>query len=261
MISLGSRYPLRLRLLGIDPYLIQGRENIRAVFKQSTKSNPGPAQKFIAARLFGMPRPASETFVNDVSGYSAKPLAGTEHIQPKNRICYRDHEILKSLLQGSQLAQLTATFSESLLKHFEQLSVTEEWIDIPDLFAFLTTHVTPAAIEAFVGPSLTKVIDPDFVRDFWRFDSWIPALAKGIPGICMKEAFQLRDKLRDSIERWRNFLERSNDEVRAKCPPAMLEKFQLRDANGWDTRAVSASDLGLIWAYVFDTLPQDYSNA
>ena len=223
---------------GVNPYLIQGAHNIRAIFKQSSKTNPGAAQKFIAARLFGMPKAASETFVNDISGYSAKPLPGTEHIEPRNRICYRDHEILKTLLQGSEISHLTGTFQSALLERFSRLPITEEWMEVSDLFHFFTTHITPAAIEAFVGPSLTEVIDPNFVRDFWRFDSWVPAMAKRVPEFCIPEAFRIRDKLLSSVERWRDYLDRASDEVRTQCPPAMLAKFELRDADGWDTRAV-----------------------
>lgn len=147
------------------------------MFKQSSKTSPGPAQTFIAARLFGMPKAAAETFIKDITGYSAKPVPGTDHIEPRNRICYRDHELLHSLLHGKSLASLSNTFHEAILKRFDYLPVTEVWMELPDLFDFLTTHVSPAAIEAFVGPSLTDVIDPDFVRDFWEFDGWVPSMA------------------------------------------------------------------------------------
>ena len=148
------------------------------MFKQSVKTSPGPAQTCVAARLFGTPSAAAETFIKDITGYSAKPVPGTDHIEPWNRIYYRDYELLHSLLHGKSLACLTKTFHNAILKRFDYLPVTEVWMELPGLFNFLTTHVSPATIEAFVGPSLTEVIDLNFVRNFWEFDGWYPAWRK-----------------------------------------------------------------------------------
>src|SRR5438552_13238546 len=77
-------------------------------------------------------------------------------------------------------------------------------------------------------------------------------MAKGAPQCIYPDGYRLRDKLLDSVERWRQHLGTTpNDNDRNACPRAMMEKFNLQDANGWDMRAVAASDLGLIWAYVF----------
>jgi hypothetical protein len=53
------------------------------------------------------------------------------------------------------------------LKGFDQLPVTEVWMELPNQYNFLTTYVSPAEIKAFVGISLTEVIDADFIRNFW----------------------------------------------------------------------------------------------
>lgn len=112
-----------------------------------------------------MPTSAAKMFIENDSGYSATPLPHS-NVEERNRICYRDRKILHSILQGADSASLVARLVASFEAKLHALPIDEYWMEIPDLFEFFTTHVTPATIEAFCGPALTTTIDPDFVRDF-----------------------------------------------------------------------------------------------
>jgi hypothetical protein len=211
-------------------------------------SNPAHAQQFIASRLFGMPAEASASFVRDTSGIAAKPRPGST-IDPKDRICYRDHEIIHSTFRGPRLADLVQTFSRLLQESIRTLPVSREWLELPDLFTFLTAQITPLTVETLCGPSLTKVIDPDFVRDFWIFDSWVPWMTKKVPRWFIPKAYDVRDRLLDSIKQWRvSTLSDSGDCDQNRGCQGMVDKFKLLEVEGWSIEAIASSDLGLVWA-------------
>jgi len=236
---------VRLRLPGLNPCLVQGTRNIRQLFKLTLQSNPGHAKLFIAGRVFGMPISAARTFLEDKSGYSITPLPHS-NVEERNRICYRDRSILHSILQGSESEMLVERFITSFEARLRALPIDEHWIEFPDLFEFFTTHVTPASIEALCGPALATTIDPDFVRDFWKFDHWVPMMAKRAPTWLFPEAYRIRDHLVDSIKRWRLWSGQTRDNVGGSR--SMIQKNELLDVDGWDVHAIAASDLGLIWA-------------
>jgi hypothetical protein len=227
--------------------LIQGVDNVRRLLKLSSQSSPGHAQTFIAKRLFGMPESAAKRFRDDDSGYAATPAPGSK-VASKNRICYRDRRLLSNMLQGPELAVLIERFCFAFNMRMATLPVGEEWEELPDLFDFLTTHVTPAAIEALCGPALTNGIDPDFVKDFWYFDSWVPAIAKGAPSWLIPQAYRVRNKLLDSLSRWRLQYSQADRGRPASASASMVAKMDLLEVEGWSVQAVAASDLGVIWA-------------
>jgi len=123
--------PVRLRLPGLNPYLIQGTRNIRELFKLTLQSNPGHAKLFIASRVFGMPISAARTFLEDNSGYSITPLPHS-NVEERNRICYRDRSILHSILQGSESEMLVERFITSFEARLRALPIDEHWIEFPD---------------------------------------------------------------------------------------------------------------------------------
>ncbi|KAF2185800.1 cytochrome P450 [Zopfia rhizophila CBS 207.26] len=254
VLSLSSKHPVRLRLPGANPILVQGLDNVRTLFRLSAWSNPAHAQQFIASRLFGMPPVASASFVRDNSGIAAKPKPGT-NVESRNRICHRDHEIIRSMFQGPELSDLIDRFSGLLYEKMHHLPIGSQWVEMPDLFEFLVTQITPLSIELLCGPSLTKVIDPDFVRDFWRFDSWVPTIAKKAPRWIFPQGYRIRDKLIASIKRWRmsSCMVRDDEKNMTGCK-GMKDKLNLLDVDGWDMDAIAASDLGLIWAANSNTI-------
>ncbi|KAF2279511.1 cytochrome P450, partial [Westerdykella ornata] len=226
-----------------------GPDNIRSLFRQSAQTNPAYAQHFVGGHIFGMPQAACASFLRDNTGTSAKPRPGT-YIQPRNRICYRDHEILRSMLQGQQLDDLTVKFSRLLYDRIGALPIGPDWIQMPDLFALIATQITPLIIEMLCGPTLINVVNPDFVCTLWKFDHWVPTLAKKAPRCLFPEGYTIRDKLIASIKRWRLATCSLEDGSPLKGCEGMSSKLNLLDVDGWDMDAIAASDLGLLWAYV-----------
>ena len=250
----------------MNPFLIQGVDNVRRLLKAASDTNPAHAQNFIASQLFGMPASAAKLFEQDDSGYAATPRAGST-VAPHNRICYRDRKLLLDMFQGRELECVISRFRAAFDRRMAELvgSMTQEegWHEMPDLWEFLTTHVTPAAIEALCGSALVQDVDGDFVRDFWAFDAWVPAITKGVPAWLSPRAYRVRDKLLDSLVTWRSLDwqyqrrrtgtttdddkgDAGDDATRGS--PSMMAKMDLLEVDGWSLQAIAASDLGLIWA-------------
>jgi hypothetical protein len=245
---------VRLRLPGKNPFLIQGVSNVKRLLNAGLSvTNPAHGQNFIVSQLFGMPRAAAQMFEKDDSGYAATPRAGS-NVKECNRVCYKDRKLLMDMLSGPELEGVIARFQAAFDKRMGKLAARIEnendWVQEQDLWEFLTTHVTPAAIEALCGPALVDVVDKDFVQDFWRFDDWVPAITKGAPAWLFPRAYAVRDKLLASLVRWRNMLlhRRGGDDDAEAVTPSMMAKMDLLDVEGWSVQAIAALDLGLIWA-------------
>lgn len=197
-----------------------------------------------------MPSAAAESFLRDRSGYSSTPTKGS-NVEPRNRICYRDRQMLTQLLHGPEVSTMIERFTHRLCRKVHSLPIGEEWIEISDLFEFCTTHITLAVIESFCGDELTGVIDPRFAQKLWEFDTHTPILAKNLPKWLFWSSYEIRDELLNSLTAWRTWmfkipLER---DIAGMSKP-MRNKLQLLDADGWSIEAIAASDLGFIWGYV-----------
>ncbi|PVH99415.1 cytochrome P450 [Periconia macrospinosa] len=256
MLSL--KWPARIRLPGANPYIIQGTRNIVRLFRLSGQSDFARLQVFFTCTLFGMPRPASELFLKDDSGYNSTPRKGSE-VEPRNRICYRDRQLLTALLQGSEVSTMIERFTLRISRKFHDLPIGDEWMQLPDLFEFIQTHVTPATIESFCGQELTTVIDPHFVEKLWEFDRHAPILMKNIPRWISSSSYRARDNILNSLTRWRAWMEGVSPERKiAGISEPMRNKIQLLDADGWSIRAIAASDLAFIWGATHSTISAVY---
>jgi hypothetical protein len=174
--------PTRLCIPTADPFVIVSSDNIRKFFKTTPSSNPALVQEFIAGDLFGMPTKASATFINDPSGRGATPRSGS-NIEPRNRVCHLDHDIIQSMLKGEEATKIPHKLIDCIYKKLDALalSIDSEREEQPDLFEFYTSNISPVVLEVFFGPLLTEKVDTEFVATFWKFDTWFAAIAKGAP--------------------------------------------------------------------------------
>ncbi|KAH8728898.1 hypothetical protein GQ44DRAFT_701261 [Phaeosphaeriaceae sp. PMI808] len=118
----------QLRIPTADPFVIVGSNNIRKFFKCTPSSNPALVQKFVAGGLFGQPPKASATFLNDPSGRGAIPRPGCD-IEPRNRVCHLDHDIIQSMLKGEEATEILQKLVDCIYKKLDALalSIDSEW--------------------------------------------------------------------------------------------------------------------------------------
>lgn len=181
-----------------------------------------------------------------MSGRAAIPRDGT-HIEPRNRVCYLDHDIIQSMLKGNEATEILQKLITNVHNQFELIDVGPAWHEGTDLFEFLTTQMGPIMIDTFFGPFLTRTVDPQFVRTFWEFDSWITAIAKKVPRWIYPQGFRARERLVRSLMRWRLMTRQmTHNGQETGASRRILRKMELLKADDWDVEAIAATDLGFI---------------
>lgn len=169
------------------------------------------------------------------------------------------HNLVNRNLTGVSLINITAQFQKSLSQQLSDLdTVGDEWVALPDLNAFMRTHLMRAALTAMFGPYLVE-LNPTFVEDFWAYNSDIGPLYMGLPKWLVPGAYRRREKMLQSIMRWHKFAHEHYDcskvgEDDEKWDPYFGSKFSRRRQHTFakwdvmDARARAAEDLSFIWA-------------
>ena len=198
-------------------------------------------------------------YASDNSGVGSQPVPGSQ-VAPHNRIDYRTHFGLLKFTNGTGLEGFYERWISGYRNRLDSLNIGSEWVEMPDFMAFFSDTFGSALMESICGPALID-LNPDFARDFSKYDLAIPGFLKGLPRWMIPHAYQARDKLLSSIKKWHeharlHFKESSIDRngdadpywgnafIRERQGPNGI--FMTVDNFNADARA--ASDLGFIWA-------------
>ncbi|KAF7876781.1 hypothetical protein EAF04_001864 [Stromatinia cepivora] len=253
--SSNKNSPFCVSLLSQKMFFVQGAENIAALWKKSSTMTGTPLHLFCLKYICGMPRKALDMYAKDNSGLAAQlPLDSS--VSPNNRVDYRTHVGMLRFTKGAGLSN----FCDRLVTGFHQrlmaLPIAEEWLELPDFMAFFDEHFGSALVESICGPSLTR-LNPDFAKDFSRYDIEIPGLLKGLPRWIIPDAYEARDKLLTSIKQWHAFA-RAHFEEASVSPDGDSDPYWgslfIRERQGdggvfaTTDNARAACDLGFIWA-------------
>ena len=248
--------PVGVRLLTRNIYLLQGVENIKTLWKQSSVSTSVTIHSFCLTYFFGMPKKAVNTYLLDDSGSCYQPHPGS-NVKPENRVDYLTNQSLLRFLSGPGLSPFLQRFTVILTKRLNDLEIGDRWVERPDFLEFFQHEMTPVVIEAMCGPVLLSQ-SPSFARDFWEYNLWLPALSKGLPRFLIPDAYKIRDKLLDNIKEWhayaRKHSDRTNfDDVGDADPYWGCEFIRARQQmflrmDNFDYDALASSDFGAIWA-------------
>ena len=206
-----------------------------------------------------MPQKALEMYRLDNSGISSQPVPGSQ-VASRNRIDYRTHTGILKFTNGIGLEGFYERWVTGYINRLRAFDIGDEWVKMPDFFLFFNDSLGPAIFESICGSALLR-LNPGFARDFLEYDLAIPGLLKSLPRWMIPQAYQVRDKLLDSIGKWHDFArEQSHDSSigqDADTDPhwgsAFIRERQAPDgifatADNFDRDARAASDLGFIWA-------------
>ena len=198
-------------------------------------------------------------YKSDDSGLGAQPVPGS-HVAPHNRIDYRTHAGLLKFTNGTGLEGFYERWATGYRKRLGSLDIRDEWVEMPDFMVFFCDNFGSALIESICGPALLR-LNPDFARDFSKYDLAMPGLLKGLPKWMIPQAYRARDKLLSSIKQWhgsaRGQFEVSLIDQDGDTDPywgsAFIRERQGADGifttvDNFDQDARAASDLGFIWA-------------
>ena len=209
--------PVRLQLGGLKIYLVSNADHITSIFK--TPRGLGTPALLIAVRdILGTPKHVVPFYAADNSGVGPYPQPGS-NTPPERRILHIQHKVAHKYLTGQELKGISERYMKTLQKNL--CTVTEhDWVDIPDIQAFLQHQLFSAAVVSMCGTHLFS-LNPTLVADFWEFDRNVPILYKGFPKWLYPSAYKAREKMLISIKRWHKFAGEHSD-------------YSQREAGGWD---------------------------
>lgn len=232
--------------------------------KASRCMNTKGAVLLALENMFGTPSDVIPFYAADKSGVNSAPLPGSR-VQPEHRITYLQVKAAHKHLSGTGLAQMTEFFLNVLKRRFSESQVRSEWVDQPDLYAFLQDEVFRAAVEALCGPHLLPQ-SPTFVEDFWQFVADVPTLIKGLPRWISPGPYRTRQRLLDAVKKWHNHASEHSDFSKIGPNDPEWEPYfgsklirarqEYSSKMPWMNKdALAAEDLGLIFATNTNAIP------
>ncbi|KAF1849695.1 cytochrome P450 [Cucurbitaria berberidis CBS 394.84] len=253
----------RITVAGKELYLFQDRDTVRRLWKAQSLSSPIPFYVHVLKHFFGMHNRALTTYRADNSGASPTPN-NNSNVLEKNRLDYLTHEGFKRAFTGPALAPTARRYMKDLARRCEDLNVSDDWTDMPDLVQFFRTVHGAALLQAVFGPSLLK-INPDFMDDAWKFDDSIPWLARLVPSFVNPEPYRTRERLRNQLKRWYKYArENFSDDCIYEDGDgdpywgSELIRYQQKkylQADNFDDDALASADLALVWGTVGNAIP------
>lgn len=247
-------------------YLVSGADHYMTLFnkKASRCMNTKSAVLLALENMFGTPSDVIPFYDADNSGVNSTPLPGSR-VQPEHRITYLQVKAAHKYLSGTGLTQMTEFFLHVLKRRFSESRVQSEWVDQPDLYAFLQNDVFRAAVEALCGRHLLRQ-SPTFAEDFWQLVGDVPTLIKGLPWWLAPRPYCTRQRLLSAVKSWHEYASEHSDFTRIGPNDPEWEPYfgsklirarqEYSSKMPWMNKdALAAEDLGLIFATNTNAIP------
>ncbi|KAI9741289.1 MAG: hypothetical protein M1834_003006 [Cirrosporium novae-zelandiae] len=255
----------QIRLAHTKLYAITGIENVLALLKNGRDLTTTPLIVMALENSFGSPKADSTFYLEDDTGLAINPLPNSKMITPENRIQYLNHKAVNTYLSGKSLRKITEQFLENLADQISKSTIgSENWTDIPDIYAFIRAEAFRSSILALCGPHILS-FNPTFMQDFWEFDYWNVKLFKNFPRWLIPRAYQSRDKLHQSIKAWHAHANAHYDwptypTDTSEWEPnfgARVMRARQKCFTGMplSADAIAAADLGMIWGTMANAIP------
>ncbi|KAF2680556.1 cytochrome P450 [Lentithecium fluviatile CBS 122367] len=198
--ALSQRNPVAMSIATKKFFFVYRNHNVSILWKSSSLSTSTAMYCYVLINFFGMPKRAARRISKDNSGFSPQPQPGT-HVEDRNRVDFLVHQNLLRFLKGPGFDPFYRRFEKNLASQLDKLSIGHDWVTMPDLYDFVTREVMPPGLEAMCGPYLMSH-NPDFCKVFWEYNAAIPTLAKRLPKMLNRTAYELRDSLLKDIKAW-----------------------------------------------------------
>ncbi|GKT94837.1 cytochrome P450 family protein [Colletotrichum tofieldiae] len=174
-------------------YLVKGGESVQAIFRSSSTFSYEKFILMVVKNLQGSSKEDVDKFVKERSGRSKTPAPGWENVPQEQRYWYQLHHLTADNLSrtdsANHLAKMfTKFFGESLEKQ-----PLGEWATVR-LFDFLRKDMGESALKSLCGTRILEIV-PDYIDQFWRFDSIGVQAVYGLPKWINPKPAEERDKL------------------------------------------------------------------
>ena len=234
---------VRLNFLSKDIYLVSGAEYLNAVWKNTKGLTSTNGINISLLHMFATSKKDMKVFEADDSGITHDPHPESA-VKPEDRVFYLVHKATVDSLAGPHLKIAAQRFKDALLQHIEASPITEEWVEMDDLFGFVRPLISRSTIQAMCGASFLRMF-PEFFDDFWYFNYNMPKLLHRCPRWMVPKAWQARDRCIAVMKKWRKEFQGNPDfDGSAMIPQrwACFSKMQDLSDDG-----VACSDVGILW--------------
>ncbi|KAI0122342.1 cytochrome P450 [Daldinia grandis] len=252
-----SEHPVLVKILTQEFYIVQGPENVKALFKSSLVCTSIPFVKFALGYAFGLPAKALSLYDKDDSGSGHVPHSGST-VEARNRIDYRGHQSMIQFLEGKKLLPFWNRFTDDITRQLYSLHdrIGPDWESRADLMKTIGDEATTSTLNALCGPYLLK-LNPNFLRDFWDFDRNLQTYLQGIPWFLAPRAYAARKRALDAVKIWQQHARDHYDDSAIGADgddPFWGSSFfrerheMFLEMDGFDHAAIASHDFGAIWA-------------
>ncbi|KAK1525903.1 uncharacterized protein CCOS01_08321 [Colletotrichum costaricense] len=181
-------------------YFVQGGESVQAMFRSSTSISSNKFILLVMRNLQGSAQKDVDKFANDLSGRQRVPAPGYENTPQEERYWYTLHHItVEHLSRAEPTAHLAETYTNFFNEALEKQPVGQ-WATVR-LLEFLKKEMCASAIRSFCGTELLEMF-PDYVEQFWRFDSIAFQVVYGLPKWINSGPVNERDKLNGMTQKY-----------------------------------------------------------
>ncbi|KAH6883874.1 cytochrome P450 [Thelonectria olida] len=196
--------PIQILLPGSRLYLASPGDQIAWMLKGSRHLVPTPSLLYAFQTFFGLHKVDSKVFEHaNISAFEADLPFSTNHPDPSRRIMEHQRRDFMKYLQGQGLKVMLIRFIKNLTNEtLQQTAISNDWIQIPDLYTFMVTKVFRSEVEALYGRHIFTTC-PRLHEDFWSFYDAFPRISLGLPRWLSRSSYQTQDRILKSLRQWR----------------------------------------------------------
>lgn len=220
---------------------VRDPEHVKTVLMSAQHFDPNP---FIHDKILRALMDSPQKTVD----YYNSPGVNTDYIQITH---IRQHTT------GSGLSLLDKRMFDLMKQSVQQaleVAPGTEWKHVPDLFDFITYHVTRAILISILGSSMVDEY-PQLIDDLWKLIEATPEFFMGLPHFAMPKSYAARDRLLVKLREYSiksEELRKSNQADTKWDPVAGSGLLQEREKMyselpGHDVQARASQTLGLLY--------------
>ncbi|KAL8657482.1 MAG: hypothetical protein Q9226_001876 [Calogaya cf. arnoldii] len=227
---LGKSGIFSLSMLTQEVYIVSGADYLNAIWKDTKKVI--------------MSHDALNLSLSNMTGSSHDPDAQSPARNPDQRVPYVMLKNTAEYLSGGNLTATAQRYQTAMRSQLASVPVEDEWIEMDDLFSFARRVVANSTCETMLGAKFLAQF-PDFVDNFYAYNSRIRRLLQGWPRLLIPRAWGARERCIEIMRQWRKTL--NVEEFDGS--PMMLKRWSIFEKWNISDDAIAAQDLGILWGY------------
>ncbi|KAG6985307.1 cytochrome P450 [Physcia stellaris] len=219
---LGKSGIFSLNMLTQEVYVVSGSEYLNAIWKDTKKGHD----------VTRCPEPLPEQYVRRTS-----PARDPDH-----RVSYLMLKTTADYLSGTHLTATAQKYQAAMKSQVDILPIGDDWVEMDDLFSFTRRLIANSTVETMLGSSFLSQF-PDFVDNFYTYNSRIRRFLQGWPKFLLPKAWCARKRCIDIMQQWRKTVNAQDFDG----SPMMLKRWSWFEKWNISDDAIAASDLGILW--------------